>query len=275
MSLHSVTPPRLFVLSGAGLSAESGIATFRSADGIWSKESINKVCNLDTWLENRPDVFAFYNARLADMRNAEPNEAHRRLAQWQKRWGADRVQLLTQNVDDLLEKAGAQEVLHLHGDIHHYLCTACGHQFERTSAQWDENLSCPACEDTVAVKPGVVFFNENAPAYSHLQAMRASITNEDLFVAVGTSFAVISPVQMLPRARWSAHPRSFLVDPSPLEDMFGVVCAKPASVGLVEIERVVAAMMDGKPVPEAAAAGNTTNRVAALIQWLRASFRLS
>lgn len=239
------TLPRLFILSGAGLSAESGISTFRSKDGIWSKESLNKVCNLDTWLDNRDAVYDFYNERLEDMGTATPNDAHRRLAQWQSRWGTARVQLLTQNVDDLLEKAGAGEVIHLHGDIHHYLCTACGHRFPREGTNWDRRLACPECVDAIAVKPGVVFFNEEAPAYSHLNTLRDSITDEDLFLAVGTSFVVIAPFQMLPRSRWRAHPRSFLVDPKPEEDVFGVVCAKPATLGLAELEPVIASLMDG------------------------------
>jgi NAD-dependent deacetylase len=239
------TRPRLFILSGAGLSAESGISTFRTDGGIWSKDSIEKVCNLDTWLENRPAVFEFYNRRLEEMGSAQPNGAHMRLAQWQHRWGAERVKLLTQNVDDLLEKAGAPEVIHLHGDIHHYLCTACDHRFERTGAGWDEHLSCPQCSDPAAVKPGVVFFNESAPMYSHLGVMRATMTEEDVFLAIGTSFIVIAPPQILPRARWNAHPRSILVDPRPSEDTFGVVCAKPASVGLAVLEPLIASMMDG------------------------------
>jgi NAD-dependent deacetylase len=259
MSLSSLTPPRLFILSGAGLSAESGISTFRSADGIWSKDSINKVCNFDTWLDNRDAVYDFYNARLTEMGNAEPNGAHRRLAAWQTCWGSDRVQLLTQNVDDLLEKAGAESVIHLHGDIHHYQCAACDHRFERESVHWDQSLACPACSDPLAVKPGVVFFNEPAPMYSHLQAMQSGMTADDVFVAVGTSFVVISPFQVLPRSRWNAHPRSILVDPKPSEDCFGVVCAKPASIGLARIEKLVVAMMDGLAVPELSA----VNEVAA------------
>lgn len=249
MSISSIIPPRLFILSGAGLSAESGISTFRSADGVWSKESLDKVCNLDTWLENRDAVYDFYNARLTEMGSAEPNEAHRRLAAWQTCWGPDRVQLLTQNVDDLLEKAGAESVIHLHGDIHHYECAACDHRFERASAHWDRSLACPVCSDPLAVKPGVVFFNQSAPMYSHLQSMRETMTNEDVFIAVGTSFVVIAPFQVLPRARWNGHPRSFLVDPKPSEDCFGVVCAKPASAGLAEIEKMVYALMEGRPVP--------------------------
>jgi NAD-dependent deacetylase len=268
MTISSLTPPRLFVLSGAGLSAESGISTFRSADGIWSKDSLNKVCNLDTWLKNRPAVYEFYNARLKEMGGAAPNEAHLRLAQWQKRWGSDRVQLLTQNVDDLLEKAGAATVIHLHGDIHHYQCTACDHRFARETAHWDESLTCPLCADPLAVKPGVVFFNEHAPAYSRLQEMRESMTNDDLFVAVGTSFVVLSPFQMLPRARWSAHPRSFLVDPKPSEDTFGVVCAKPASTGLADIEKLVRAMMDGTPVPELDSDEKTSDTASGPLQRL-------
>ena len=268
---NPITPPRLFVLSGAGLSAESGISTFRSKDGIWSKESLNKVCNLDTWLDNRDAVYDFYNARLEDMGPAQPNDAHKRLARWQKRWGSHRVELLTQNVDDLLEKAGAAEVVHLHGDIHHYLCTACDHRFPRKTPSWDRHLACPQCGDALAVKPGVVFFNEEAPAYDRLKAMRESMTEEDLFLAVGTSFIVLAPMQVLPRRRWSAHPRSFLVDPKPNEDMFGVVCAMPATQGLAELEDRISRMMEGKAVADPA--HSTPVVGSSFVSWLRALFQ--
>ncbi|MGF6303268.1 MULTISPECIES: SIR2 family NAD-dependent protein deacylase [Paraburkholderia] len=106
-SAQHFTGPRLFVFSGAGLSAESGIPTFRTGDGIWTQESIDEVCNFLTWRRNREAVFRFYNQRISEKRDAHPNDAHRILAAWQSPWGAERVRLITQNIDDLLERAGA------------------------------------------------------------------------------------------------------------------------------------------------------------------------
>lgn len=85
----------LYVFSGAGLSAESGLSTFRSADGIWTRNSVEKVCDIRTWRRNRPAVFEFYNDRIREKHGAEPNAAHKLLAKWQNKWGTERVQLLT------------------------------------------------------------------------------------------------------------------------------------------------------------------------------------
>jgi NAD-dependent SIR2 family protein deacetylase len=105
--------PRLFVFSGAGLSAESGVPTFRSTDGIWSKFDLDEVCNFNLWRKHRSAVFRFYEDRRKEIEAAQPNGAHRLLALWQHTWGADRVRLITQNVDNLLERAAARDVVHL------------------------------------------------------------------------------------------------------------------------------------------------------------------
>ncbi|MCA7988715.1 SIR2 family NAD-dependent protein deacylase [Burkholderia vietnamiensis] len=164
-SAQHFTGPRLYVFSGAGLSAESGIPTFRTGGGIWSQESIDEVCNFLTWRRNREAVFRFYNQRIAEKRDARPNDAHRILAAWQGLWGTERVRLITQNIDDLLEQAGAQQVTHLHGDMHSMLCTLCDLRFPKGGEEYRPDTACPRCGTAEAVKPGVVFFQEAAPEY--------------------------------------------------------------------------------------------------------------
>ena len=238
--------PRLFVFSGAGLSAESGISTFRTGDGIWSHANLDEVCNYLTWRRNRPAVFRFYNQRIAECGDARPNAAHQLLAQWQHAWGTERVHLVTQNIDDMLEQAGARQVTHLHGDMISLLCTECDYRFPASGAGLDPQAACPACGQVEGVKPGVVFFNEAAPEYETLWRIQRDMTAHDLFIAVGTAFEVIAPERLLPPERYGRYERNFLVDPSPRRtECFGVVQAEPATVGLRNIGPVIERMMMG------------------------------
>ncbi|WP_322031741.1 SIR2 family NAD-dependent protein deacylase [Paraburkholderia sp. J76] len=239
--------PRLFVFSGAGLSAESGISTFRTGDGIWSHANIDEVCNYLTWRRNRPAVFRFYNQRIAECGDARPNAAHQRLAKWQDTWGTERVHLVTQNIDDMLEQAGARQVTHLHGDMISLLCTDCDYRFPASGRALDPQAACPSCGQAEGVKPGVVFFNEAAPEYETLWRIQRDMTPDDLFIAVGTAFEVIPPERLLPPERCGDYARNFLVDPAPRRtECFGVVEAKPATVGLLDLEPTIERMMAGE-----------------------------
>src|SRR5450631_1682600 len=120
--------PRLIVFSGAGLSGESGLPTFGGATGLWEGISIRTVCHIDTWEDDFEAVHDFYDARRAAGAKAEPNEAHRTIAAWQKAW-PDRTHILTQNIDRLLEGAGCKGVIHLHGDLRILWCVACRHEW--------------------------------------------------------------------------------------------------------------------------------------------------
>lgn len=239
--------PRLYVFSGAGLSAESGISTFRTGDGIWTHTSIDEVCNYHTWRRNRPTVFRFYNQRIAECSDARPNDAHRLLAQWQNTWGTERVHLVTQNIDDMLEQAGARQVTHLHGDMISLLCTDCDYRFPSSGAGLDPGAACPSCGQVESVKPGVVFFNEAAPEYQTLWRIQQAMTDDDLFIAVGTAFEVIPPERLLPPARYGRYARNMLVDPAPrCTEFFGVVEHEPATTGLRNLEPAIERMMEGR-----------------------------
>ena len=183
------SPPRLIVFSGAGLSAESGLATFRGASGLWEGVSIRTVCDISTWEENFDAVHDFYDARRVSGAKAEPNLAHRTIAEWQKTW-PDRVIILTQNIDRLLEGAGCTDIIKLHGDIRILRCLACGHDWELTGDRYDRK-GCPECARMDLVKPGVVFFGEAAPRYDDLHALVASLRFVDTVVVVGTSGTVL------------------------------------------------------------------------------------
>jgi NAD-dependent deacetylase len=237
-------PSAQHVCAGAGLSAESGIPTFRTGGGIWSQESIDEVCNFLTWRRNREAVFRFYNERISEKRDARPNEAHLILAAWQSTWGAERVRLITQNIDDLLEQAGAQDVTHLHGDMHSMLCTSCDLRFPKSGEAYRLDTACPRCGAVETVKPGVVFFHESAPEYMKLHRAQHEMTSDDVFIAIGTAFQVVSPESMLPRERWCQHKRNFLIDPEPRRaEFFGCVEPEFATVGLRNLESRINSLM--------------------------------
>jgi NAD-dependent deacetylase len=208
-----IRDPELIVFSGAGLSAESGLPTFRGANGLWEGIPIRTVCDIETWRDNFEAVHNFYDARREAGAKAEPNEAHRTIAAWQKAW-LGRTHLLTQNIDRLLERAGCTDVIHLHGDIRLLWCVDCGHEWEIKNNRYDRK-GCPSCASAYSVKPGVVFFGEKAPRYNDLYDIVADLRAEDTVIVIGTSGTV------LPADRLFAHSKAYsiLVNLEPGEQM--------------------------------------------------------
>jgi len=189
-----VKSPQLIVFSGAGLSAESGLSTFRGASGLWENVSLDVVCNFATWERNFDAVHAFYDARRIAASGVQPNLAHRTIAEWQKSWPG-RVQILTQNVDPLLERAGCENVVHLHGDVLSMHCVACDLEWKIEAGAYDQS-GCPTCRKKKTVKPAVVFFGQAAPAYEILHAVIRGLRPVDTVVVVGTSGTVLPADQL-------------------------------------------------------------------------------
>lgn len=182
-------PAQVVILSGAGLSADSGIPTFRGAGGMWENHSVNQVANYLTWKQNFELVHQFYNERRAQLETIEPNDAHRMVASLQ---ASLPTHVLTQNIDDVLEKAGCTDVIHLHGRADELRCEACGHHWSIGYAAWDPRSDrCPRCPSRKGVKPGVVFFHEPAPRYADMHRIFRSLRARDVLVVIGTSGLVI------------------------------------------------------------------------------------
>ncbi len=231
--------PVLYVFSGAGLSAESGLATFRTAGGLWQQYDLSRVCNALTWKQHRSEVFDFYRRCREAVTAAQPSAAHLRLARWQQHFGASRVRLLTQNVDDLLERAGSLAVTHLHGNLQQLQCTACGHRWPVSLEDYHEETRCAKCASLKGVKPAVVFFNESAPEYVHLKRLVRDIRDEDLLLVIGTAFEVVSVERLIAPFR-KGHRHNLQVNPEPTHsDWFGEVRAQSASQALQELEQFV------------------------------------
>jgi NAD-dependent deacetylase len=180
---------KLILFSGAGLSAESGLATFRnSPDGLWENHSIDEVCSYPTWKRNYDLVHRFYNMRRTQLGTVEPNAAHRLIAKWQTQY---ETLILTQNVDDLLERAGCTNVVHLHGFLPEMHCELCNHVWRIDYTAWTAGSTCLKCSRHESVKPNVVFFGQDAPQYVTLNRALSDLKSDDVIVVAGTSEMVI------------------------------------------------------------------------------------
>jgi NAD-dependent deacetylase len=172
-------------LTGAGISAESGLATFRSADGLWNNHRVEDVATIEAYYRNPDYVHQFYNDMRPELLAAKPNAAHLAITKLQKEYPAN-ISVVTQNVDTLHEKAGNSNVYHIHGQINQIVCLNCGHVFET----WNDVSSEDKCEQCGAVgmlKPNIVFFGENL---LYMDTVDRLLSSCDLFVSVGTSGVV-------------------------------------------------------------------------------------
>jgi NAD-dependent deacetylase len=176
---------RIVVLTGAGISAESGIATFRDADGLWENHDPMEIATPEAFARNPDLVYRFYNARRNQMSSVEPNAAHRALARLQREFEGD-VFLVTQNVDDLHERGGSGQVCHMHGRLGSMLCGRCDASVP-AEADYDGETACPDCGEHGYLRPDVVWFGEIP---YHMEEIELRLSDCDLFIAVGTSGVV-------------------------------------------------------------------------------------
>ncbi len=170
------------VLTGAGVSAESGLATFRAADGLWEKHRIEDVATPEGFARDAGLVHSFYNARRAALKKARPNRAHLALAEFEREHRGDFL-LVTQNIDDLHERAGSGNVAHMHGELLKMRCGKCEKVFP-IDCGIDAREKCPGCDVAGYLRPDVVWFGEMP---YHLPRIERAIANCALFVSAGTS----------------------------------------------------------------------------------------
>ncbi len=176
--------PAIVVLTGAGISAESGLATFRGPGGLWEGHRVEDVCTPQALARDPELVHRFYDARRAALATVEPNAAHLALARLDAAWPGDLL-IVTQNVDDLHERAGARRLLHIHGELRSALCARCEARSEH-DGDLPPGSVCVAC-GAPALRPDIVFFGEMP---YHMEAIEAALAACDLFVSIGTSGAV-------------------------------------------------------------------------------------
>jgi NAD-dependent deacetylase len=186
---------RIVVLTGAGITAESGVPTFRDAGGLWENHDPMQLATPEAFQRDPDLVYRFYNARRAALATVEPNAAHRQLARLQREFGGQ-VFLVTQNVDDLHERGGSSQVCHMHGQLATMLCNACGRSMA-APPQFDHATICPQCQRRGSLRPDVVWFGEIP---YHMELIEARLADCDLFVAIGTSGVVYPAAGFVRRA---------------------------------------------------------------------------
>jgi len=201
---------KLVVFTGAGISAESGISTFRDSDGLWANYRVEDVCTPQALENNRVELIEFYNFRRREVMNTKPNDAHLGLVELEKYFD---VQIITQNVDDLHERAGSKKVLHLHGEIMK-LCSSKNFSDTVELKGWEQEQNARH-EDGSLLRPYVVFFGEPVPM---LEPAIDLTSKADIFVVIGTSLQVYPAASLL----YYTQPNIpiYLIDPNSLSVSF-------------------------------------------------------
>ncbi|SEH35692.1 SIR2 family NAD-dependent protein deacylase [Chryseobacterium culicis] len=172
---------KLTILSGAGISAESGIKTFRDGDGLWENHNVTDVASPEGWRRDRALVLEFYNQRRRQLHEVQPNEAHQLLAELEKYF---EVQIVTQNIDDLHERAGSTDILHIHGEL--FKSCSCNNKNLIYEQKEDINIGDKA-EDGAQLRPFIVWFGEDVPLY---HTAREIVKEADILLVIGTSLQV-------------------------------------------------------------------------------------
>ena len=188
---------KIFILTGAGISAESGLATFRSANGLWNNHKVEDVASIEGFERNPALVHDFYNDLKKEVQGVEPNAAHKAITSLQEKYSAE-VNVITQNVDTLHEKAGNKNVYHIHGQINQAVCLNCGHVLE-TWGDVDTETVCPHCQVMGMMKPNIVFFGENLLCMDVVERL---LRQSDLFISIGTSGVVFPAAGFVQTAKY-------------------------------------------------------------------------
>jgi NAD-dependent deacetylase len=228
----------IVVLTGAGISAQSGLATFRGPDGLWEGHRVEDVATPEAFRRDPALVQAFYDARRAQLKSVEPNAAHQALARLDSEWPGDLL-VVTQNVDDLHERAGARRLLHMHGELKSAWCLACD-----SRARWGSELSsgppCPACGEAGRLRPDIVWFGEMP---YEMERIDRALLDADLFVSIGTSGAVYPAAGFVQAAHYAgARTLELNLEPSLGSVYFDEVRTGPAGVLVPEwVEEVLGA----------------------------------
>jgi len=205
----------IVVLSGAGISAESGVRTFRAADGLWEEHRIEDVATPEAFQRDPLLVQRFYNERRRQLKQVQPNAAHQALARLQRIWPGE-VLLVTQNVDDLHDRAGSDDLIHMHGELRKVRCLSCCHV-----SVWEDDVlqdsCCPGCGRAGRLRPHIVWFGELP---FELERIGQALSRCGLFVAVGTSGHVYPAAGFVGQVGPEAHTLELNLEPSQVSSAF-------------------------------------------------------
>ncbi len=231
-----MTYDRIVILTGAGLSAESGVPTFRDAGGIWAKYDYREVATPEGFARNPVLVHEFYNMRRNAHATVRPNAAHEALARLERAYPGE-VWVVTQNVDALHEGAGSRNLIHMHGELFRALCGAC-----EASRPWSDDMSietpCPQCGRKGAMRPDVVWFGEMP---YQMERIRELLERADLFISIGTSGNVYPAAGFVAEARANgAHTVELNLEPSEGRSLFAeAIHGKATAVVPAYVDRLL------------------------------------
>jgi NAD-dependent deacetylase len=220
----------LVILTGAGISAESGISTFRDANGMWERHRIEDVASPHAFRRDPDTVHRFYNLRRAQLKTVTPNAAHMALALLERAWeGQGDFLLVTQNVDDLHARAGSKKLAHMHGELRKLRCTGCG-DVRRHEEDISTEMACPACARTATLRPDIVWFGEIP---YHMDEIAHAIDRADMFCAIGTSGLVYPAAGLAELARHNGRNcKTVEINPNPTGGVFTDIIAANAVAGV-------------------------------------------
>ena len=188
---------KILFLTGAGISAESGISTFRSENGLWNNHRVEDVATIEAYYKNQDYVHEFYNNMRPDLWNSKPNDAHLAITKLQQNYDGE-VYIVTQNIDTLHEKAKSKNIYHIHGQINQIVCMNCGNVHETWGDVNSESICCN-CNVMGTLKPNIVFFGEY-PLY--MDKVESLLRVCDLFISVGTSGVVYPAAGFVQTAKY-------------------------------------------------------------------------
>lgn len=222
VTMHNIA--NIVILTGAGISAESGLATFRGPGGLWEGHRVEDVCTPEALARDAALVHRFYDERRAALARVSPNPAHEALARLDREW-PDELLIVTQNVDDLHERAVARRMLHMHGELNSALCASCGSR-QDWSGSLPPGAVCATC-GAPALRPDIVFFGEMP---YQMDIIDRALATCDLFVSIGTSGAVYPAAGFVQSARYhGAATLELNLDRSAGSAWFGETRLGPAS----------------------------------------------
>lgn len=217
-------PRRIVVLTGAGISKESGLDTFRDADGLWAKVELEDVATPDAYARDPAFVLEFHNGLRRFMLRAQPNPAHLALARLEREWPGE-VLVVTQNVDDLHERAGTRNLVHMHGELLKARCAACA-EVRSCAEDLTTASACPACGLAGAMRPHVVWFYEMP---LEMERIAEGLAACDLFVSIGTSGNVYPAAGFVAEVRGRARTVELNLEPSEGAELFDERVHGPAA----------------------------------------------
>ncbi|HYR66869.1 MAG TPA: NAD-dependent deacylase [Reyranella sp.] len=232
-------PPGIVVLTGAGISKESGIDTFRDKDGLWTRFNLEEVATIEAWHRDKKKVLDFYNDTRKMLRAAhiEPNAAHKALAHLEQNYDGE-VTIVTQNIDPLHEQAGAKNVIHMHGRDGEIRCMHCNTVFVSDIDLTPQSV-CPDCKTVGELRPNIVWFGEMP---HHMEEIHAALERCGLFLAIGTSGEVYPAAGFVLQARRHAHAHTveLNLEPTGSQPLFDEHIYGPATVTVPPyVERVL------------------------------------